>query len=307
MARAIAFMTVLAVLTGGCARMVVRKDPGPRDHGIRYYRPKPYLFIGPGPAQQGGQSDGQGGQGGGQGGQGVRQGNALDDGTPAPPAIPLTGGDDQKSNVLPILMRIEYLPDYSEEYSIRMKPGLGTTKLTVNLQNGWNLVSVNTETDQQYAAIISSLAQLAGAAGGLVGGKKSATASERAYGGIPGLAECDVPLGYYEAVLAINECGKRELMGWRYVGFFPSIGCPVKAKVHRDAVYCEQEQMYAVVFEDNVLKMKKMDQLCEHCQTGGSQAPPSQRQTEQPETADESLPLPGERIPFLHRKNGAIH
>lgn len=285
MARAIAFLTALALLTGGCARMVVRKDPGPRDHGIRYYRPKPYLFIGPGPAQ-GGQSDGQGSPGGGgPGGQQLRQGNTPD-GTPPPEAIPLTGGDDQKSNVLPILMRIEYLPDYSEEYSIRMKPGLGTTKLTVNLQNGWNLVSVNTETDQQYAAIISSLAQLAGAAGGLVGGKTSAAAGLRADGGIPGLAECDVPLGYYEAVLAINECGRRELMGWRYVGFFPSIGCPVKAKVHRDAVFCEQEQMYAVVFEDNVLKMKKMDQLCEHCQTGGSQAPPSAQQSEQPQTAD---------------------
>ena len=31
----------------GCAATRVRKDPGPHDHGVRFYRPKPYLLIQP--------------------------------------------------------------------------------------------------------------------------------------------------------------------------------------------------------------------------------------------------------------------
>jgi len=31
----------------GCASTVVKKNPGPHDHGVRYWRPKPYMMIEP--------------------------------------------------------------------------------------------------------------------------------------------------------------------------------------------------------------------------------------------------------------------
>lgn len=116
--------------------MIVRKDPGPDDTGIRYYRPKPYLFIGPGAATKDSGSDSK---------------------TPPPKSVEpasyaadaATPDHTPKPALLPILMRIEYLPDYSDEYSINMTPGLGIAQLGVNLDHGWNLTSVNAKTDQK--------------------------------------------------------------------------------------------------------------------------------------------------------------
>ncbi|HEY1599921.1 MAG TPA: hypothetical protein VGG64_09985 [Pirellulales bacterium] len=217
MRASIVLLALMTLACSGCARMIVRKDPAPNDTGIRFYRPKPYLFIGP--AEKADKPD-------------------------------------------QVTMKIEYLPDYSEEYSIRTKPGLGTTKMEVHLDQGWNLVSVNSETDQKYAEIIGSLAQLAGAAAkGAAGAPVAQT-----YGGT---VETNVPLGYYEAVLAVNECGKRELMGWRYIGFMPLPDCPIKASVCRDHVMCGQEPLFSLVYEGNKLKMKRMDQLCSSEPYGG--------------------------------------
>lgn len=195
--RAAYLLAALFLLSPGCARMIVQKAPRPDDTGIRFYRPKPYLYIGP---------------------------------------------SDQKDQVT---MHIEYLPDYSEEYSIRMNPGLGTTKLTVALEHGWNLTSVNAETDQKYAEILGSAAQLAGVA------VKTVQVA----------ADSDVPLGYYEAVLATNECGHKELMGWRYVGIVAA-GCPVTASVCRRRIDCGAEPLYAIVYDrGHALRMKRLDSL----------------------------------------------
>lgn len=220
MRKALCLLAMALVFTG-CARMVVRKHPGPKDTGIRFYRPKPYLFIGPaGAAKEGAEPVGE------------------------------------QLTMLPVVMRVEYLPDYSEEYSIKMRPGLGTTKLTVALQDGWNLTSVNAETDQQYDEILKSVADIIGSVGGLVGGRSKATYA--------GKATSDVPLGYYEAVLACNECGTKEMIGWRYVGFMMGVACPVKATVMRDGYECGQEPLYKLVFKDKTLMMERMDE-CADC------------------------------------------
>jgi hypothetical protein len=47
-ALSLAFLGLGTVLLFGCSSTRVRKDPGPLDHGIRYWRPKPYLVIQPG-------------------------------------------------------------------------------------------------------------------------------------------------------------------------------------------------------------------------------------------------------------------
>ena len=243
MRKALCLLAMALVFTG-CARMVVRKHPGPKDTGIRFYRPKPYLFIGPGgPAKEAaGKGDQKAGESGGEKCESVSK-----------PETELT--------LLPVVMRVEYLPDYSEEYSIKMRPGLGITKLAVTLTDGWNLTSVNAETDQQYDEILKSVADLVSAVGSVAGGAKRASYN--------GHAESDVPLGYYEAVLACNECGTKELIGWRYIGFMPCMACPTRATVNRESYQCGQESLFALVFKGNSLRMQRMDTLgiCPTCET----------------------------------------
>lgn len=216
-------LLLLAVLaTTGCARMVVKKDPGPHDKGIRYYRPKPYLFIGPGAPLDA----------------------PKEEKSVTKPASFQEEGDQPK--VVPVVMRIEYLPDYKEEYSIRVTPGFGQAKLNVSLQNGWNLSSVGIETDQKYAEIIGSIAQLASAVGSTL------------RDGSAGSAESNVPLGYYESVIACNERGQKEMLGWRYVGFFPCNAAPVTGRIVRDEVAPDDDHLFALVFEGGTLKMISM-------------------------------------------------
>ena len=236
MRKALCLLAMALVFTG-CARMVVRKHPGPKDTGIRFYRPKPYLFIGPnGPAKE----------------EKTKNENAKANEEPTETTLSL----------VPVSMRVEYLPDYSEEYSIKMKPGLGTTKLGVTLTDGWNLTSVNAETDQQYDEILKSVADLVGSIGSLAGARdaKRDLAPDCQ-------AESSVPFGYYEAVLACNECGTKELIGWRYIGFLACLGCPVSASVHRQSFECGQDPLYALVFKKGALRMERMDSLldCPSC------------------------------------------
>lgn len=76
----------------GCTpRTFVRKNPGPKDCGVRYYRPKPYLMV--------------------------------------KPAV------DRNGAPIPGFVSIEttVLPDFSEEYSIHIRSGLGNNKTSITL------------------------------------------------------------------------------------------------------------------------------------------------------------------------------
>jgi hypothetical protein len=159
MSRHVQVFAILAfTLALGCARVVITKNPGPCDEGLRYYRPKLYLLVAPG----------------------------EDDG---------------------IAIDIKYLPDYSEEYSIRMTPGLNaTTSFKPTLADGWNLIGFESETDQNLDDLVKSLA-------GVVPNMKLSAQ--------PPKADVKVPIGFYEAVVGQDERGCKSLVGWRYVGFFP--------------------------------------------------------------------------------------
>jgi hypothetical protein len=266
--RPISLVLLLAVLNVGCARMVVKRNPGPNDRGIRFYRPKPYLFIGP---SGGGQpSDGQSVATDGSEGTTTPKEKAVAYEEPmrAPAPNPdATKADTKKASQLAdktaisVTMHIEYLPDYNEEYSIRVTPGLGQASLKVSLQNGWNLNSVDEATDQKYAEILGSVASLVGAA-----------AKADVIPGYRTMADYDVPLGYYEAVIASDERGCRQLIGWRYVGFMLGFACPVKAYTSRPDVICGEGVMFALVFEGGGLKMKRIQNLgtCPGCNTTGA-------------------------------------
>lgn len=182
-------LVVLTCVGMSCASYSVKKNPTDRDTGIRFYRPKPYLYVGP-------PSD----------------------------------GDPQK-----VTISLQYLPDYEEEYSIEVHPGLGVNSLDVSLENGWNLTNFKGTTDQKYAEILGSMAGMVSAAGGLARAPAAAPARD----GNEADVDRGVPRGYYESVFWCDECGKKHLFGWRYIGFLPFDSCPVAPQPQMQNAWCD--------------------------------------------------------------------
>ena len=168
-----ATFVLAAIVLTGCTRVVVNKNPSERDRGIRYYRPKPYLFITPGTTTSSESAaaftttcktiqnsdlkmqldDAQ------------AKGIVRTQATPVDyevsseelPLAPIPGGmeratmekaaDDPPPGAK-VSITMMYMPDFAEEYSIRLMPGLGIGELSLKLDDGWNLTSVGMKTDQ---------------------------------------------------------------------------------------------------------------------------------------------------------------
>lgn len=207
MRRTLPFFVFLAAFScSACARIEVQKNPDDCCKGIRYYRPKPYLFVGP------------------------------------PPATGELGK---------VVVQIQYLPDYSEEYAVVVHPGLGTTDLDITLENGWNLTSLKGKTDQKYSEIIGALASMTSAAAGAVKDGPPRAA--------PCAAPVDVPLGYYEPVFANDHRNCKYLFGWRYVGLLPFNACPVQACPSVHDAYCDDpDQIWALTYSSNTLQLQRL-------------------------------------------------
>ena len=222
---------LLAVLTlttvaAGCARVVVQKDPGPQDKGVRFYRPKPYLFIGPAeekPADTSGERN-------------------------CPKDTPSTRK---------VSIELRYLPDYSEEYSIRMTPGINaSTTFDPKFSNGWMLTGFSSTTDQQVDDLINAIA-------GAVSGSIPKGAGSRVGTAQDVDAKSNVPLGFYEAVIASDHCGRKHLVGWRYVGFYPYSPCPMSGCAEMQPAACDPYSVWQLVWDGDGLKFVRM-MLNEH-------------------------------------------
>lgn len=198
---------VCCLVISGCFPGVkVRKNPGPKDTGVRYYRPKPYLLL-----------------------------------------SPVAEGEDNDQHVA---ISLVYLPDYSEEYSINVKPGFGSANVQIKLDQGWNLTQLNQDLDSQTDEIISAVGDVLGKlplAGSGGEGRFFVRAS-------------NVPLGYYEAVIDSDPNGCKQLYGWRYVGFLPYRQCPVTAG-GLDSFHCNEVPgpLFGLVFESGTLTFKRLD------------------------------------------------
>jgi len=166
-------------------------------------------------------------------------------------------------------MEIKYLPDYNEEYSIKMTPGVGTASLAIKLDDGWNLSSLNMSSDQKVAEIIGSVAQLVGAikgAGAGGAGSGGGPKSSKMGGGGSDLfvimdARPDVPLGFYEPIIATDPNGCKSLFGWRYVGFAPFAGCPVAPCVQPKTITCEPYELWGIVSSPTGLKFSRLSDI----------------------------------------------
>lgn len=155
-----------------------------------------------------------------------------------------------------VSITLDYLPDFSEEYSIDVRPGLGIADVGVTLEDGWNLVAINQKLDSQTDEKIEASAELLKAAAGLATPHVGVAPSART--GIEVQAH-NVPLGYYEAVLGRNRQGKKQLYGFRYVGFMPFQACPLEM-CGSAAVPCDEGMLYGLTFDSGVMTFKP---LCE--------------------------------------------
>lgn len=185
----VAAVLVAALLlpAAGCTpRVRVTANPGPGTDGIRYYRPKPYLKVVPAEVQV-----------------------AKD-----------------ASRIEPGLVQISlvYLPDFTEEYAIDVRPGLGIADVSLTLEDGWNLTEINQELDSQTDENLSAAGDLIKAVSGIV----PTAAGDPSQGPqieftVPAT---DVPIGFYESVIGRGPDGRKRLYGFRYLGFLPYQTCP---------------------------------------------------------------------------------
>ena len=205
----------------------VRKNPGDKDCGIRYYRPKPYLKITP-----------------------------FDQVTTLSDESSVTGLSDEM-----VKLELEYLPDFTEEYSLEVTPGLGTADVQITLDKGWNLTQLNQDLDSKFdenlTAVTGLLSALAPSGVVAAPGGRQTSLDESKDGPVPSayksvVRASNVPIGYYESV--ITECnGVKHLCGWRYVGFAP-FGCP-------DCTWTNSTPLYGLVFQNGVMVFRQLDQI----------------------------------------------
>ena len=175
---------LLLIAAAGCTpRVIVRAHPTAADRGIRYYRPKPYLKV-----------------------------------EPAEVAI-----EKGQTTIVPGVVRVSlaYLPDFSEEYSIEVRSGLGIADVGIKLEDGWNLTEISQDLDSQTDENLRAVGEILSAVGDVVPTARESTSPREASFTVPAR---NVPIGYYESVIGRDGRGCKRLLGFRYVGFIPFAG-----------------------------------------------------------------------------------
>ncbi len=228
--RAVHLAVIIAASIGlvGCMPgAYVTKNPGERNKGVRFYRPKPYLFVSPA-------------------GTTTVEGDATTTEPRNPP--------DEMVNI-----ELKYMPDFSEEYSVRVIPGIGTANVGIKLEDGWNLTEITQDLDTKLPENIDAIANLTRAATGQPEGTSGRGVAPVVKMSV---ASRNVPLGFYEAVIGCDPCGKKQLYGWRYVGFMPFNGCPTMPS-GVCSTNCNDGSLlvYGLVFENQVMVFKSLGEV----------------------------------------------
>lgn len=243
----------------GCTpRVIVHSNPTPRDKGIRYYRPKPYLKV-----------------------------------EPAEVAI-----EKNQTRIVPGLVRISlaYLPDFSEEYSIDVRPGLGTANVELKLEDGWNLTEIGQDLDSQTDENLEALGSILSAVGDVVPtATSSADASQHSFT----VSARNVPIGFYESVIGRDARGCKRLYGFRYVGFLPFAGCPLDMGGAQSACCNSPEtNLYGLTFIDGQMAFQSLTEMSTLPHNSG-QSPPSATASGLGSAGDDNRPgagLSGEQL-----------
>jgi hypothetical protein len=151
-----------------------------------------------------------------------------------------------------IEISLEYLPDFSEEYSIHMRTGFGVNNTTIQLDQGWNLTSLNVQLDSKTSENLQAIGSLLGGVSGMI----PRDGPPRGFV----VQATNVPLGYYEAVIGTYS-GKKHLYGFRYVGFMPYAACPLTACGMEEYDCQFQGELYGLIFENGVLTFKRLEDV----------------------------------------------
>ncbi len=201
----------VCLFTGCLPATKVIKNPSDCDRGVRYYRPKPYLFI----------------------------------------SAHETKDESIEEGFVDITM--EMLPDFSEEYAIHIRTGLGQNKTSVTLEDGWNLTALNVDIDsnfdENFKAVTDGVSKIVPTS---LSNPNNVAANRKTK-----VRAHNVPLGYYESVISKDSCGHKRLYGWRYIGFTPYTQCPIESS-GVDCQPCHQTEVYGLVFEDGAMVFKPL-------------------------------------------------
>ena len=143
------------------------------------------------------------------------------------------------------------LPDYNEEYSIHICAGLGTNNTQVTLDDGWNLTGLNVDVDSKATELIGAATNAATSLAGL---------ADKGNGSAITVSAKDVPMGLYEAVIGQDDCGRKHLYGWRYVGFMPYTQCPTYATGGPFQQDC-QSGLWGLLWKNDTLTFMKISDI----------------------------------------------
>jgi hypothetical protein len=194
MIRQLVGVVALLICSSCCLgpKVTVLKNPSDCEEGIRYYRPKPYLLVTP---------------------------------TDKTTVVEKTTVIEPGTSPNAVQIKLQYLPDFTEEYAIQVDPGIGIVDVSIQLQDGWNLVGINEKLDSNFDDNLKAISDLTKTVGGL---KTAGEGSVKAIDAPPTVVPAtNVPLGYYESVIGRDSCGRKRMFGWRYLGFMPYAACPV--------------------------------------------------------------------------------
>ncbi|QDU04131.1 hypothetical protein V6x_38580 [Gimesia chilikensis] len=231
------FLVGVLIVAGGCMPGVrVKKNPADNDKGIRYYRPKPYLFIYPAGSETTTYNEGK-------------------------KEKMVAEKSDEFVNI-----ELQYLPDFSEEYAIDVRTGFGTANVEITLEDGWNLTGINQDLDSQTDENLQGIASVLQSASSIVPSpdeaapKMKGTLEKTQKFVVPAT---NVPLGYYESVIIETCVGKnkikKQLCGWRYVGFAPFNSCP--DMLYSGPIDEDADAIYGLAFRSGVMTFVKLGEM----------------------------------------------
>lgn len=159
-----------------------------------------------------------------------------------------------------VKMSTTVLPDYNEEYSLHINAGLGTNNTSFKLTDGWNLGELRVDVDSKATELIGAFAETAKAGAAFAdssAGESQASNTPPMEMTIPARG---VPMGLYEAVIGRDGCGRRQLFGWRYIGFMPFAQCPTDGTGGPMLHDCNCE-LWGLIWEDGVMVFSSLGNL----------------------------------------------